>query len=788
MHSFKATQHPIRDVRTTTTSRRSSATGYLARPCVDSRLDAPLPSFEIRAHRIVQIGSEAWEIWSPNSLQNPFLPGLIEDTLRAEVATKRSERRCDGHLGRFDPCVSPQYSAGYPAWAPHVRCCPHSSLDCPEFTDILDITDGSPASCYVVLSRYVDELLRRNEMLDARMTELRTISHSNPAVALEDEWRRHRPSVTQEDIRELRSISSFEKALDEVTQVQRDLKMKAAWLDWMECLQTTPSWSRTSNELPPMADDSYIGIWINSMHQEDIDWLLAHYIPCFVVHRLMEGELERLREAGFARKESTFTLGTPIEDRFHPYNRMDDFLRRQGAVIAHSDEDGSIRREEPSSPLSEMAASFSLAQRDWAKGNGIPRAYLAPPMTSLTPNPSSITSLDFSNYGAEPLDYVEVDPRRVAWIRPPPVIRAAENRKWEKWVEKNVDGQLFVVKVGRSHSNVESASYFDRFNHREVILLEEVRPLPGAVSRAEVFGLPCPRHLHFAETPQNKNPRPAKASSWLYLDRNPSHHDVGLKAALPDAESLPLKDGFRASGSNRPPSPPPSPGHPDPPHPAPFLSFDDSPDIRGFDDSTRPISPVDSLLDSPRPMNWDIIDDEPMGPQIPGIPLEDIEMSAVDLGDESPRVRAEPPSIPPVRSPSPAIALQPPQRVRREPPTSSLPSSSAKSNPRPARRSPSRRSDRKHGRQRSRTLSPPRRRGDSYCPSAPYHNRRDDRRPYNQPDHSQSNSFSSSSPWSAAPSLNPWSSTTVPNPWSSPNTHQPGGPSVPWGTSPGYMP
>ena len=308
------------------------------------------------------------------------------------------------------------------------------------------------------------------------------------------------------------------------------------------------------------------------------------------------------------------------------------------------------------------------------------------------------------------------------------------------------------------------------------------------MSRAEVFGLPCPRHLHFAETPQNKNPRPAKASSWLYLDRNPSHHDVGLKAALPDAESLPLKDGFRASGSNRPPSPPPSPGHPDPPHPAPFLSFDDSPDIRGFDDSTRPISPVDSLLDSPRPMNWDIIDDEPMGPQIPGIPLEDIEMSAVDLGDKSPRGRAEPPSIPPVRSPSPAIALQPPQRVRREPPTSRLPSSSAKSNPRPARRSPSRRSDRKHGHQRSRTLSPPRRRGDSHRPSAPYHNRWDDRRPYNQPDHSQSNSFSSSSPWSAAPSHNPWSSTTVPNPWSSPNTHQPGGPSVPWGTSPGYMP
>ena len=585
MHSSKASQHYARDTRTTTTSRRSSATGYLARPCVDSRLDAPLPPFEIQSHRIVQIGSEAWELWSPNSLQTPFLPGLIEDTLRAEVATKRSERRCDGHLGRFDPCVSPQYSAGQPAWAPHVRCYPHSSLEHPEFADVLDVTDGSPASRHVVLARHVDELLRRNEVLDARITELMAISRNNPAVALENEWRLPRPSIAQEDIRELRFIRSFEKALDEITQVQRDLKMKAAWLDWMECLQTTPSWSRTSSETPPMADDSYVGIWINSKYQEDIDWLLAHGIPCFVVHRLMEGELERLLEAGFTIREPTFIRGTPVENRFRPYNRMDDFLNRQGTDITHSDDDDSIRREEPSSPLSELAASFSLAQKDWAKGSDTPMAYVAPPTASLAPNPSSLTSLDFSNYGVEPLDYVEVDPHRVAWIRPPPVIRATEGRKWEKWVEKNVDGQLFVVKVGRSHSNMESASYFDRTNHREVILLEEVRPLPGAVSRTEVFGLPCPRHLHFAETPQNKNPRPAKASSWLYLERKPASQDVGLRASLPNVESLPLKDDFRVRGSNRPPSPPPSPGHPDLPRPTPFPSFDDSPSIRGLDDS-----------------------------------------------------------------------------------------------------------------------------------------------------------------------------------------------------------
>lgn len=179
------------------------------------------------------------------------------------------------------------------------------------------------------------------------------ISHNNPAVALENGWRLPRLSIVQEDIHKLRSICSFEKALDEITQVQRDLKMKAAWLDWMECLQTTPSWSRTSSETPPMADDSYVGIWINSKYQEDIDWLLAHGIPCFVVHHLMEGELECLLEAGFAIREPTFTCGMRVENSFRPYNRMDDFLNRQGTEITHSDDDDSIRCEEPSSPLSE---------------------------------------------------------------------------------------------------------------------------------------------------------------------------------------------------------------------------------------------------------------------------------------------------------------------------------------------------------------------------------------------------------------------------------------------------
>ena len=769
MHSFSASYRPVQDSRVTSTSRRSSATGYLARPCVDSRLDAQLPPFEIRAHRIVQLGDEAWELWSPNSQQNPFLPGLIEDTLRVEVAGSRSERRSDGHLGRFDPCVSPQYSSGHPAWAPLVRRVPYSSLECPEFADILNITDGSPRSRCFVRARYVDELLQRNAFLDARITELMVVSRNNPSVALEDVWRLHRPTINADDINDLRSLRSFDRALDDVTQMQRNFKMKAAWIDWVEHLQSTPSWSRASSRPFDLADDSYMGIWINSMEQEDIDWFLAHRIPCFVAHKLIGNELESLFDAGYGRRDATFVHGTPVDSLSGPANRLEAFLRRQGVTIIHSDIDESVRREEPSSPPFALAASFSLSHLDWARGVGTPIAYTPLPSIAQTAPPATIHNIDFSNWDAEPLDFVEVDPRRVAWIRPPPVACAPPGRKWEKWAEENVNGQLLVNKVGRTYSNIDGASYFDRSFNREIILLEEAPMLPGVVSQPEVFGLPCPRHLHFVITPQNKNPRPAKASSWLYLTKDPAHHDVGLRATYPHPEALPLKDEFRVGGggSDQPPSPPPSPGHPAPPPSLPFVPYE-SPVLRGVPDSERPASPADSLLLSPRAVNWDLELGDSMGPQIPNAPIEDVEMSTVDLGDESPELPVQ--SLPLNRSTRPS-SPQPRQAPSPQPLSPQNASQQPLSSPTPSRnlhRSPPSRGNRKHARQRSRTPSPPRRRGDSYRPSNFINRREEERRPYNPP--------------------RDWPPPPVPNPWAPSNSYQTGTAPVPWGQSPGFMP
>ncbi|EDR12592.1 uncharacterized protein LACBIDRAFT_311137 [Laccaria bicolor S238N-H82] len=755
MHSYASNYRPTPDSRVTST-RRSSATSYLARPCVDSRMIAKLPKFEIQSHRIVQLGEEVWELWSPNAQQLPFLPGLLEDHFSVDIASRRSDRRSDGHLGRFDACVSPQFATGHPSWAPHIKRVPTSLSECPEFACILDVTDSRSS----IHTNYIRELQQRNSRLEARIENLRANSRRDPSITLEDVWKFYNPNLRPDDISDLRSIRSFDKALDDVTLLQRKFKLKAAWIDWVERQQTTTSWSRSTNRLPEMADESYMGCWINGQEEEEIDWLLAHRIPCFIVHKLMGDKLDRLLDAGRGPKHTSFVRNTPIENLSSPHNRIETFLRRQRVIITESDNDDNIGNEEPSDPPEALYASFSLFHKEWSRGGPAPIAYAVipnpTPPTQHASSTSPLLGLDFSSYGADPLDMVEVDPRRVAWIRPPPVMSPLKG-KWEKWVEKNVEGELFVTRVGRSYADFHGVSYFDRSRNREIILLSDAPILPGAISKTEIFGLPCPRHLHFAEVPQNKTPRPAKASSWLYLTKDPTPGDVGMQARRPHAEDLPFKDEFRTGASTQP-SPPPSPGNPAPP-PLPLLFNPlDSPEIGGVPDSERPVSPVDSLLGSPPEVDWGTDLDEPMGPHIPSEAAEDVEMGTVDLGDVPSPLRSLPksPTVPP---PTVSVPKQPSPTPSPRHRAAFEPSTSAPA-PGAPRWSPSRRGGRKHARPLSRSPTPPRRRGDSYRPR-PSHNVRESNRPRFQPPTPTPNAWSTSnnpsSPWVQLPNANPWS-------------------------------
>jgi len=102
-------------------SRLKSFAGYTDGPILQDRLDYFIPPFHVISSRLVAFGKRLFELWSPNSTQTPFYPGVQDPNFKAGLEIPPSQRRCDGHIGRFDPTISPQhYNPNYP-WLHLVR-------------------------------------------------------------------------------------------------------------------------------------------------------------------------------------------------------------------------------------------------------------------------------------------------------------------------------------------------------------------------------------------------------------------------------------------------------------------------------------------------------------------------------------------------------------------------------------------------------------------------------------------------------------------------------------------
>ncbi|KAF8240653.1 hypothetical protein L208DRAFT_1231250, partial [Tricholoma matsutake] len=56
----------------------------------------------------VASGRRVWELWSPNSSQAAFYPGVPPADFQLSCRSDEMQQRYNGHLGRYDPTVSPQ--------------------------------------------------------------------------------------------------------------------------------------------------------------------------------------------------------------------------------------------------------------------------------------------------------------------------------------------------------------------------------------------------------------------------------------------------------------------------------------------------------------------------------------------------------------------------------------------------------------------------------------------------------------------------------------------------------
>ena len=73
-----------------------------------------------------------------------------------------------------------------------------------------------------------------------------------------------RPSVlTSEYLDTLRRLKQFPLFLNFTTEAQRGIKEKCAFVDYVSRLQQTRSWMPDSEAIVGMADDRYLGVWLN---------------------------------------------------------------------------------------------------------------------------------------------------------------------------------------------------------------------------------------------------------------------------------------------------------------------------------------------------------------------------------------------------------------------------------------------------------------------------------------------------------------------------------------------
>lgn len=317
---------------------------------------------------------------------------------------------------------------------------------------------------------------------------------------------------SSENIDALRHFKRFPLAVDWVAESQRGIKDKRAFVDYVSRLQQSRYWMPDPDAKVEMADERYIGVWLNGMEERQARWYLKEGIPCFVA-----------REVGFHECAQLAALETRID------------------FAAGSD-----------------AASIHWSVNDY-DAHAITRGDLTLEDTRNVRDPGWTWPIVHSNKGSvqtksvakEEINYDPPSPNsvviakdRVSWIKPPPVKKAEpsrpgapphERKKWRKFVESyDLEGTFEEVSTKKPLDH-RSHSMYDRENRWQILFLRPPKAPLGCVSDVNVFGQPCPEGIY-----NDVNEKRRRRPYWIYYQMEPRTADVGREAPVPRPEELPL--------------------------------------------------------------------------------------------------------------------------------------------------------------------------------------------------------------------------------------------------------
>ncbi|KAF4614902.1 hypothetical protein D9613_005607 [Agrocybe pediades] len=478
------------------TDRLASFAGYSLPPTVLDAMLFLLPKFTLGAYRIVEGFQRIWELWSPNDERTVYYPGARQPGSKLGLSLPPAERRYDGHLGRYDPTMSPQlYDKGKP-WLGFIQVATDSAAI--ESTPFLNVwTYDRSLGSNRISAYHLLQLARRVQTLHHTISGYFALKEVRA-----DLWDSRPTKPDKDDVAELGLYRFLDEAVDRYASMQRGIKLLAAWCRMAEAyIKNPPSSCKFIDWIPP-ANSTLIGVWLNGCEEEEGLWLLANRVPCYLIHEV-DPNRDVLSSKGTKRFDN-FLTGTTIIRLRPTVNPLDQLAKKAGHELQMLERE--IGMADPGNYVylrSDREKSSPSAQ-GW-KNEGYVNPRLSYRVTTTTVDESL----------------------RDEAMDPPPVTKS-EGKKWTDWAEEEIDDEetAFFQQGKNLQITEDTMVYYDRINARRLYLDHPLKAPKGYRANHMIFGIPFPKSQFF-EKQKNGKGKKLDPTTWVYFSLDIEAGDLG---------------------------------------------------------------------------------------------------------------------------------------------------------------------------------------------------------------------------------------------------------------------
>ncbi|KAG6913877.1 hypothetical protein DXG01_003737 [Tephrocybe rancida] len=443
-------------------------------------------------------------------------------------------RRTDGHLGRFDPTVNPQMYNIQPWYAFVLRCLPEGKTlqEYPEHNSlgIAWVSDSPPAvSTSHIHAEHLYKLFNHNNILEERILKLQPLAWRKSA------WWSQRPTDPPGRlIKDLRGkVMEFEDAVDLYARITRGIKLKAAWLEFVNRKNHDTPWLMQAMRMQSMemANDKFMGLWINAAQPDVAFWMIRQCIPIFIIHKI--SELEECLCKG-ARQVNSFVTDSEAEQLFVNRNYLEHRAARWNKLL-------------PPLPIDKWILDADYLRWDMLNPNhfhfSLSRTYNLPGMIGCSAfgteemtasninliwddcftGDNPILLLVDTKHLPRPLDLEEIGSNHVPWIRPPKIIHPPSG-KWSKYTKSTDDARNDCMRKVNLEEELGKYVWYDRERRRKLGFDSDPAIPPGITTDVKIFSMPAlnVRYKHRAHNSFVEESR----SRWMYQTCTPTQQDL----------------------------------------------------------------------------------------------------------------------------------------------------------------------------------------------------------------------------------------------------------------------